>query len=277
MARRFLPVILPGALLLVGSRAAAAGARQRGGGAGRRAAWTFAARTTAASSSWRCWPTAVLARSRSRCSPHVEYAGLIPRLERSPRTIGDRDLLIVESRDASDTHVLALPLAYIYARNVLCCDRRCPTSARSRRSSTGRATHYDRVLFMGGGGTELLSRDWASKPVAGERFQVPEYESPLERAIRGRPAEGVRLQPLRTDRAATGCGDRPFDLDVGTSDDLQRAALPRQGRQSERHTFRWSRDTSYIALTGMPGSAARGHVLAGRRRPAAGAAPVEPI
>ena len=37
--------------------------------------------------------------------------------------------------------------------------------------------HYQRVLFLGGGGTDLLSSRWSVQPIASERFQVPEYES----------------------------------------------------------------------------------------------------
>jgi hypothetical protein len=58
---------------------------------------------------------------------HVEYEGLIPALEKLAQTIGPRDLVIVESRDAgSDLHVLALPLAYIYAKSVLVLDSAGP-------------------------------------------------------------------------------------------------------------------------------------------------------
>jgi hypothetical protein len=50
---------------------------------------------------------------------HIEYEGVILKLEELADQFGDRDLVIVESRAASDLHVLALPLAYIYGRNVL--------------------------------------------------------------------------------------------------------------------------------------------------------------
>ena len=43
---------------------------------------------------------------------HVEYAGLIPRIEQLAKTIGDDELVVAEGRDAqTDVHVLALPLA----------------------------------------------------------------------------------------------------------------------------------------------------------------------
>src|SRR5204862_502162 len=48
------------------------------------------------------------ARAAKPVIEHVEYAGIIPRLEALAARAGDDDLLIVESRDAgSDVHVLA--------------------------------------------------------------------------------------------------------------------------------------------------------------------------
>ncbi len=70
---------------------------------------------------------------------HVEYAGIIPRLETLASRIGDRDLLIVESRNASDTHLLGLPLAYIYAKNVLLLSSPKPDKTTFAGFSTGRA------------------------------------------------------------------------------------------------------------------------------------------
>jgi uncharacterized protein with PIN domain len=37
---------------------------------------------------------------------------------------------------------------------------------------------YRRVLFLGGGGTDLLSSRWTVEPILSERFQIPEYDSP---------------------------------------------------------------------------------------------------
>ena len=45
--------------------------------------------------------------------------GVIPQLERLASRFSDNDLVLVEARAASDLHTLALPLSYIYARNVL--------------------------------------------------------------------------------------------------------------------------------------------------------------
>ena len=34
------------------------------------------------------------------------------------------------------------------------------------------------MLFLGGGGTDLLSSRWSVEPLASDRFQVPEYDAP---------------------------------------------------------------------------------------------------
>ena len=70
---------------------------------------------------------------------------------------------MVESRNASDTHVLALPLAYIYARNVLVLSSPKPDKTAFAGFLDWARTRYDRVLFMGGGGTDLLSPAWGAR------------------------------------------------------------------------------------------------------------------
>ena len=78
-----------------------------------------------------------------------------------------------------------LPLAYIYARNVLVLSNAAPDKADvCARSSTAARTRYGRVLFLGGGGTDLLSSRWSVAPLASDRFQVPEYESRRRTPIR---------------------------------------------------------------------------------------------
>ncbi len=202
-ARRFVAVILPGALLCV---AAAALTGVRG-----RLLFTRALRTPIGVV-FLALLAAHYARAAAPILDHVEYAGIIARIESLAGRIGDRDLLIVESRDAgSDVHVLALPLSFIYARNVLTLSNARPdkaTFAEFLRESGGK---YDRVLFLGGGGTDLLSSRWSVTPIASERFQVPEYRFAVERVSAIRPPQGVRLQPLRVrtaDRRAPGAGAR---------------------------------------------------------------------
>ena len=102
---------------------------------------------------------------------HVEYAGLIPRLEKLAAAFRDDDLVLVEARNASDLHVLALPLAYIYARNVLVFADVNPDKQAFRELMMWARTRFRRVFFIGGGGTEMLSRTMKVDVLAGERFR----------------------------------------------------------------------------------------------------------
>jgi hypothetical protein len=240
MARRFVPVILPGALLFA-SAAALSGAR---GG------W---APTRLVRQAIGLVFVAVLASQFARAAQpiltHVEYAGIIPKLEAIVERVGDRDLLIVEPRDASDLHVLALPLAYIYARDVLVLNNRKPDKAAFAGFLEWARTRYARVLFMGGGGTDLLSPlSWGTRPIASERFAVPEYDAPANaypRFVRHKEFDYslYELTPAQpTDREA------PFALDVGVNDDLHVVRFHSK-EQSEGRSFRWTRDRSYVSLT----------------------------
>ncbi len=243
MARRFLPVILPGALLLA---SAAALGWERGGT--RLVRWTRHLIGLAF--------VALLAVHYANAArpvlQHVEYAGIIPRLEQLADSIRDDDLLIVESR-VSDTHVLALPLAYIYARNVLVLASPRPDKPTFAGFLDWAHTKYKRVLFMGGGGTDLLSQNWSVVPIASDRFQVPEYDSPLNAYPRG-----VRHKEFDYSvyafAAASHAPPGPFDLDVGVRDDLH--VLRFHAKEvSDGVTYRWSRDVSYVSITSLaPGA-----------------------
>ena len=113
-SRRYLPIVLPAVLLGIATTLLLPLAERPGAGA--RVARTsryvlrLAALTLVA---WGFWGATGLVRS------HVEYAGVIPRLEAIASRFSPDDLVIVESRNASDVHVLALPLAYIYDKPVL--------------------------------------------------------------------------------------------------------------------------------------------------------------
>ena len=120
---------------------------------------------------WGFWGATGLVR------PHVEYAGIIPRLEAIASRFSPHDLVIVESRNASDIHVLALPLAYIYDKPVLVLNSPKPDKAVFEMFLGWARRHHPQVYFIGGGGTDLLSRNVAVEAVASERFQIPEYES----------------------------------------------------------------------------------------------------
>jgi hypothetical protein len=236
-ARRFVPMILPGALLLAGG-AALTGVRGR-------LLFTRAIRG----------PIGVVflallavhyARAAGPIVDHVEYAGIIPRLEKLAGQLGDDDLLIVESKDAgSDVHVLGLPLAYIYARNVLVFSNAAPDKAMFAAFLDRARAQYRRVLFLGGGGTDLLSSRWSVRPIASERFQIPEYESAWNaypRSVRRKEFD-YSVYAFGPPLGSAG----PVDLDIGINDDLNvvrfHAKEPTEGR-----TFRWSQKQSGVIV-----------------------------
>ena len=241
MARRFLPVILPGALLFAAAAALS----------GTRGAWAPTRLLRGAIGvAFVVLLATQYARTAAPVLPHVEYAGIIARLEALSATLGDRDLLVVESRNASDTHVLALPIAYIYARNVLVLNSPKPDKTAFAGFLDWARTRYDRVLFMGGGGTDLLSPAWGARAVASERFQIPEYDAPQDaypRFIRRKEFDYSLYELTRPDAAAAAL---PFDLDVGVNDDLHVVRFHAK-EQTDGRSFRWSRRRSTISVTNV--------------------------
>lgn len=262
-ARRFLPVILPAVFVLIGTAALPP------------ADWLPAAlRTGSARRVFRAIGVVVISLfglhylgQTMPVAAHVEYAGLIPHLERLDSRFAEGDLLVVESRRASDMHVLALPLAYIYARDTLVLARARPDADTFTQFLRWAEERYQRIFFLGGGGTELVSKNVRAIPVTGERFQIPEYEQ----AYRAYPREvrykefdfglyELRPEPVRASR---------FELDVGTMDDL----FVRRFHAKERHgasgtTFRWTRDISFVSLLGIEPDRRRLTLWASSPRPA---------
>lgn len=245
MTRRFLPVILPAALLFA---CAAALSGSRGGWRG------TAALRTLIGMAFVALLAGQYARESRPLLRHVEYAGLIPRLERLAADITAGDLVIAEARDAgSDVHVLALPLAYIYGRQVLVLNSARPDKRVFAAFVEWARPRYDRVLFMGGGGTDLLSHQYGVAPLASERFQVPEYDAPLDaypRFVRAKEFDyGVyAFTP------APAAKSREFDLDLGFQDDLHVLRFHAK-EQAGGRTIRWSRATSFVAVTTVVQSA----------------------
>jgi hypothetical protein len=236
MARRFLPMILPGTLLLA-SAAALMGTRGRG-----RIARLVRVPIGVV---FLAVLAAAYARSARPILDHVEYAGIIPKLEHLAATIGDGDLLVVESRNASDTHVLALPLAYVYARHVLVLASPTPDKATFAAFLNDARARYRRVLFMGGGGTDLLSPRWSLTPVASDRFQIPEYDAPYNaypRFVRRKEFDYsiYAFGPPHPDAA-------PFALDVGVNDDLNVLRFHAK-EQTEGRTIRWTAARSFVTI-----------------------------
>ncbi|MFO7691734.1 MAG: hypothetical protein R6V57_01490 [Vicinamibacterales bacterium] len=205
---------------------------------------------------------------------HVEYAGLIPAIERLAGQFGDRDLVLVEPRYSSDTHVLATPLAYVYARNVLLFSSPRPGGAAVGQFLAWAGRTYDRVFLLAEGGFDLASPSVGITPVRNERFAIPEYESARNaypREIRQKKFNLNIYELERVDQAPP-----VLDLDIGGFDDAW--VLRMFARQEQDGvTYRWVRDRSFVALLGMPASARALVVRAGDggRPAAAGPADVE--
>ena len=168
MSRRFLPVILPAALLF--AAAAAIGRAGPGWLRGWRLARTAVGAVVLGVLGWQ------YAAAAAPLVPHREYEDITRTIEKLNALFADRDLVLVEGRDAgSDTHVLALPLAYIYGRDVLVLFSPRPDKQQLAAFLEDAFRRYARVLFIGGGGTDLLSRRIGATPVADGRVQVKEY------------------------------------------------------------------------------------------------------
>jgi hypothetical protein len=241
-ARRFLPVILPGVLLF--ASAAAVGISGRG--------WRATLLRPLLGGIFVVLVGSHYVRASAPVADHVEYAGLIPKLEQLASHFHDNDLVIVEGRDAqSDVHVVALPLAYIYARHVLELKPARPDKPTFAAFLEWARTRYARVFFVGGGGTDLLSFRYGVTAVGSERFQVPEYESAINAYPRGARRKEFEFGIYEfTPGAATPSATAPvwFDLDIGTNDDLHVLRFHAK-EQTEGRSFRWTRARSYVSVT----------------------------
>jgi hypothetical protein len=182
---------------------------------------------------------------------HVEYAGIIPKIEQLAAVFSDRDLVLVEARAASDLHTLALPLSYIWARNVLVLYSPRPEKALFAEFLQRARHEYDNVYFIGGGGTDLLSPGMRVEAVRTERFAVPEYEATPYTEYPRRS----RMKPfdLTVYRFVDGSMDESvFRIDVGGPDDLQVVRFHAKERTgTEDVTFRWTRDHSFFSVPGL--------------------------
>jgi hypothetical protein len=248
VTRRYVPTILPAVLLgiattlLLPLAARAENPRARAA----RAARYVLRLAVLALVAWGFWT------ATARVRPHVEYAGIIPRLEGMAARFTVQDLIVVESRNASDVHVLALPLAYIYDRPVLVLNSPKPDKAMFEEFLAWAQRHYRAVYFIGGGGTDLLSRRVAVESVASERFQIPEYES-----LRNQYPTSVRFKEFDFGIykfVPPPPAARALMLDIGDQDDLQVVRFHAKERD-QRGTYRWTRALSYLSLIGVPADA----------------------
>ena len=241
MARRFLAVILPGALLF----AAAAALGTRGGGPRltRPLRWAVGGIFIVILGSQYL-------RATRPILDHIEYAGVIPRLEQMAESIGDDDLVVVEARSETDIHTLAVPLAYIYSRNVLVFSSALPDKATVARFLEWARGRYRRVLFLGSGGTDLLSRQWSVNVLRSERFRVPEYDSPLNAYPRFPRSKQFDYTLYEFGPAGNIGPEGVFDLDVGIRDDLNVLRFHAK-EETEGRTIRWSRNFSYVIVSAV--------------------------
>jgi hypothetical protein len=245
MARRFLPVVLPGALLFA---CAAAFSTEGAGRVVRILRW-------AAGGTLLVLLASTFLRAARPVLPHTEYEGLIPHVEALAGRFADEDLVIVESRDAGgDVHVLATPLAYIYGRQVLLLASARPDKVAMEAFVAWARSRYRRVFFVGGGGTDLLSHNYGVRPVASDRFQVPEFESAVAELPRASARKEFEFGVYEFTAPAQRAPDGWFDLDVGTNDDLHVLRFHAR-EQSEGRSFRWTRATSYVSVTSMTADA----------------------
>jgi hypothetical protein len=267
--RRYLLIVLPAVLLMLSSTLLVRLARRDPHGARSMLAGRYALRgVVLVLVAWGMW------QATDRVRPHVEYAGVIARLEVLASRFTSDDLVVVESRNASDLHVLALPLAYVYAKPVLVLNTPKPDKTSFETLLGWARGRFKDVYFIGGGGTDLLSRDVAVEAVASDRFQIPEYESVRNGyPTRVRQKEfdfGVYRFVERRD-ASDGVA-----IDIGDQDDLQVVRFHAKERDA-RGTYRWTRALSYLSLVDVPADA-RELVLwmdNGGRPAAAGPAAVE--
>lgn len=182
---------------------------------------------------------------------HIEYAGLIPHMEQLAARFGEDDLVLFEAREASDVHALALPLAYIYARNVLVLHSSRPDKPSILRFLTWARQRYKNVYFVAAGGTDLLSPGIGSQIVGSERFQISEYEKTAydvyPRSAILKPFDFTIYRLVESSSTTA-----PHALDIGGADDLYLIDFhPKERLAGGNLTFRWTQDTSYL-LMGVP-------------------------
>ena len=109
-------------------------------------------------------PVCIVADSRHMSST----PGVIPRLERLASRFSDNDLVVVEARAASDLHALALPLSYIYARNVLVLSDSRPDKHAVREFLTWAHERYEQRVFPRRAAARICCRQ-ASAPSLSRR------------------------------------------------------------------------------------------------------------
>jgi hypothetical protein len=184
---------------------------------------------------------------------HVEYAGIIKYVESLAGRFTDRDLVLIESRNAGpDTHVFAQPLAYIYAKHALVLDSPIPNKPQLEAFIDDARQRFDHVYFVGGGGTDLLSRHIIATPIADLREHVPEYQDSPWTSW----PDGPRRKDFDASIYELTVGTPPatngFSLDLGFEDDLNVLRFYAK-EATEGRTIRWTTRQSFVTVPGMTG------------------------
>ena len=261
MTRRFVPMVLPAAVLMLGSLVLFLRSPRRTESAGPRSfmeSGAAAIRLVLVVAFVGLVGSRLLAASRPILN-HVEYAGIIPALESLAGRFGDEDLVLVESRysselNAGDLHVLALPLAYVYARNVLVLHPLYPGRGELETFIGWARTRYREIYFLSGGGTPVLSTNVGAETIAESVIDVPEYEQRLDGYPR---AVGRKKFVFGTYRLTHGStAPAPLALDVGSADDLHVLRFHAKERSGDV-TFRWTHPASLVVLANVPATSSR--------------------
>ena len=245
--RRYVSVILPASLLLIGAAAFTPAPLPDWP----RLAWTrgpAAARLRLAAGvvlvAALGWQYLQATRPILR---HVEHAGVISTVEQLAGRFTPDDLLLFGNRGVTDAQAFALPLAYVYGRNVLSLREWEPDPKLLRQFLDWARTRYARVFFIGGATALHTSRTGAAL-VSREQTRIPHYD----RTLNAYPNGAVNwefnygIYDLLVDPPPPG----PFDLDVGGDDDLQVLGMHPRTLDERGVTYRWTTARSIVWVVG---------------------------
>ena len=272
--RRYVSVILPASLLLVGAAAFTPAPLPEWRGL----AWTrgpAAARLRLAVGMVLVaalgWQYVHATRPILR---HVEHAGMIPTIEELAGRFSPDDLLLFGNRSVSDAQVFALPLAYVYSRNALSLRGWGPDPELLRQFIDWARSRYARVFFIGSG-TALQTSDTGADLVSREHSRIPHYDRTLDAYPTG-PVNwefNYGIYDLLVDPLPPG----PFDLDVGGEDDLPVLRMHPRTLNERGVTYRWTTAASTVWVAGTLPDAREVtlHMSNGGRPDAAGVAEVD--
>ena len=178
---------------------------------------------------------------RRRSRTHVEYAGIIPTSSSSPPSFGDRDLVIVESRDAgTDTHVLrAAARVHLRAPRARARLAQARQADARRRSSRTRSRNTSACSSSAAAAPTCCRAASARRrsPMAACRCRSTPV-TPWNVVSRGR--RGARTSTTASTSSRSARATAPaFSLDVGDRDDLNVVRFHAK-ETSEGRTIRWT-------------------------------------